>query len=478
MTSQHHRPKGPSVSSASTSRLPLSPTSPADQTDDASSTALVASQLVELSASRFVGDLSPESVFIEATNKHSTDSRLHRNRSDVGKWIRDTPRRSSASHDNVSSAPSIQRHDSDGPAARDGNQPQDHQQQQIRNEASSSTLLTLSGRVNHDPSPPRGRDSAAGQRPYLAVVPPDREYQRLCSLYLEQIHPILPIIKESDVLATINTPSQHLSVRHTILKQLIALAAAVDPSASPYLHLQSQSSSSSQSLLDPHTFHHRLATAIFSGLDANLLLIADKTDHIRALCVLFLFYQPRHASERDISPFIFSQAVHYSQTLGIHLREVGRSFEDEDAEVLFCVLWALDRISAAFHGRPCLLHKRDTDRELDECIARQESPAFRLFLGVAKRLDKVIHLYRPHNEGIESVEMPVFESIIIEAGAEKLSSRLICESATLSPCRLFSKLFDMFLLVLSHHPHCLKSFLPLTPSCTRFFRKTPRSLVL
>jgi hypothetical protein len=198
------------------------------------------------------------------------------------------------------------------------------------------------------------------------------------------------------------------------------LAAAVEPSASKHLRLDSDGP-----LLSFQQFHQVLSKAIFSSLDANALV--DRVDHIRVLLIMFFFYQPVRASERDLPSLIFSQAVHYAHSLGIHL--VGYSGPDKnaqskDAEGLFCALWALDRINAAFNGRPCLLHERDTDRDLEKCIASQEQPAFKLFMRVAMMLDRVIWIYCPCSKGDETVEMPVFESMIMDAGAEKLAPRL------------------------------------------------------
>lgn len=198
------------------------------------------------------------------------------------------------------------------------------------------------------------------------------------------------------------------------------MAAAVEPSASNHLRLDPDGP-----LLSFQQFHQVLSKAIFSSLDANALI--DRVDHIRVLLIMFFFYQPVRASERDLPSLIFSQAVHYAHSLGIHLvgySDPEKDTQSKDAEGLFCALWALDRVNAAFNGRPCLLHDRDTDRDLDKCIAAQEQPAFRLFMRVVMMLDRVIWVYCPCSKGDEPVEMPVFESMIMDAGAEKLAPRL------------------------------------------------------
>lgn len=417
------------------SRLPLSPES-SEQNEEASSAALVASQLVELSASRFVGDLSPESVFIEATNKNAAASRLHRNRSEVGTWMREAPA-------GCPSPGAVGQHggggggrEDDGTSSRSnggggggGVGGGDGDGAYLLPEP---PLLTLGGRLQIEQQPP-----PSVTRAHLAVCPPDREYRHLHDIYLENIHPILPILREADVLAT-RGAVEGLSIRQVVLKQVISLTAAVDPCAARYLRLGGGDGAAGADdddaalppLLAPEVFHQRLSKAIFAALDTGF--VVHTVDRIRVLLLMSLFYQPRRAADRDVSPLIFSQAVHHAQSIGVHLRRGGGSGGDngddeEDAEGLFCALTALDRINAAFHGRPCLLHRRDTDRELDDCIANQRRrPAFRLFLRVCGLLDSVICLYRPRNDGVESVELPVYETMIVDAGAEKLPSRLLC----------------------------------------------------
>lgn len=252
----------------------------------------------------------------------------------------------------------------------------------------------------------------------LAVGPPEQDYRCLHSIYSEQIQPMLPFFELVDLNAIKNP--QKSSPRTCIFRQVVALAAAVDSSATKHLRLETNGP-----LLSFQDFHQRLANAIFQSLDANIL--NDQVDRIRVLLLMSLFYQPSNPVERDTNPLIFSQAVHFSQSLGIHLRgyRSERTSEDGAIERLFCLCWALDRINAAFHGRPCLLHERDTDRDLDECIAAQPEPAFRLFMAVIKMLDSVIWLYRPRNENAGPVELPIFESMIVGVGGEKLHPRIL-----------------------------------------------------
>ncbi|KAL1851970.1 hypothetical protein Daus18300_012393 [Diaporthe australafricana] len=238
----------------------------------------------------------------------------------------------------------------------------------------------------------------------------------------------------------------------TITFKAISIAASVEPSTAKYLRLESGGP-----IVSFTDFQQSLFKSILCFLDEQVL--ADRTDHIRALFLVF-FYQPARASELDMPSLIFSQAMHYAQSIGIHL--VGSGAQDErsrEAETLYCALWALDRMNAAFHGRPCILHERDTDRDLDECIAAQEEPGFRLLLRVVTMLDKVICLYRPRSKADDTVELPVFESMIMDAGADKIapwmhsSVEIFYHAVSILSCRQPPSAFAPSAPAQAHLPH-------------------------
>ncbi|ROW03874.1 hypothetical protein VPNG_07301 [Cytospora leucostoma] len=422
---------------ATTRRIPPTPESPEKNgLDEHSSTDEVASHLIGLSTSRFVGDLSPESMFIEATSKSVRNASLYRSPSDIGTWLPQSARQLDNESNILPGSRRTFQH-GDPSIARIGDGP--------------ASLHTFTGNL----SSPNGAESATPTADYelrdLAVSPPDYDYLQLEQLYLERIHPMLPILN----LADIHESRRPKTAKHAIFRQAIALAAAVETSASKHLRLDLNGP-----LLSFQEFNHLVSKAIFSSLDANAIL--DRVDHIRVLAIMSFFYQPTRASERDLPSLIFSQAVHYAQSLGIHLQGysgIEKGARSKDAEGLFCALWALDRINAAFHGRPCLFHDRDTDRDLDKCIAAQEQPAFRLFLSVAMMLDRVIWIYCPRNKGHDTVDMPVFESMIMDAGAEKLPPQLhatleiFYHAVSVLSCRQPSSVFAPSAPAQAHLPH-------------------------
>ena len=104
---------------------------------------------------------------------------------------------------------------------------------------------------------------------------------------------------------------------------------------------------------------------------------------------------------RELSIPHCGKAVQYVLSLDLHLQGRHRDQADEHAVSLFCCIWALERLNAAFHGRPVLMHQRDLRRNLEDYIDHQQ-PCFQLFLRVIFLLDKVIDIYRP---GLDPKEM-------------------------------------------------------------------------
>lgn len=94
----------------------------------------------------------------------------------------------------------------------------------------------------------------------------------------------------------------------------------------------------------------------------------------------------------------------------------------------------MDRLTAAFHGRPILMHERDIGRDMVGCFERQGS-CFRLLLENVGILDRVIRFYRPvgisggqGEKGDEGDgEIPGFEALVERAGAFGVETRLLGE---------------------------------------------------
>ncbi|KAG5972699.1 hypothetical protein E4U55_000773 [Claviceps digitariae] len=337
----------------------------------------VQSDALNQQSSRFVGDLNPEGMFLEATASVSAGASSQKG--DVGIWL------------------------TSGAVGASGQ---------------SSQFITS--------RPPPLMDQFL--RPFvrehcLSCLPPPEDFSRLKHVYVQKVHPIFPVIPMSDLDNNLDNPC------NIVLRQLVCLAAAADPTLTEHFRLQNRG----PGLLSPQTFSQSLSSSVRAILETSL--ITDRVLHIQALIMLSLYTQPTCAEEADLPAQLGGRAIHHIQTLGLHLlRYDGPNCDD--LENLFCCVWALDRINAAEYGRPCLIHERDVGADLEACI-RKRPPCFRLFLSVVQWLDQVVELYRPgpsaEASGLEKIayiDLPVLEAMIVNAGALKVPASLIATIET------------------------------------------------
>ncbi|PHH91421.1 hypothetical protein CDD83_564 [Cordyceps sp. RAO-2017] len=332
---------------------------------------------VKRQSSRFVGDLNPEGMFLEATASAST--RQQSQRGDVGIWL--------------SSA-----------AMGSNGQP--------------SQLVTSR------PPPIMDRFLLPFVREHcLSCLPPEDDFAKLKALYLHKMHPVFPAISVAALDGSLDNPS------NVVVRQLVCLSAATDPESVRHLRLRN----SSPDPLSPQDYSQALSSALRAVLETSI--ITDRVMHIQALVVLSLYAQPICAEEADLPAQLGGRAIHHVQTLGLHLLRYD-SANCDDFDNLFCIVWALDRINAAVYGRPCLIHERDIGADLEACI-KKRPPCFRLFLLVVQWLDQVIELYRPgpsaEASGLHKVayiDLPVLEAMIVNADALKVPSQLIATIET------------------------------------------------
>ncbi|KAI2607828.1 hypothetical protein GGR54DRAFT_619736 [Hypoxylon sp. NC1633] len=316
-------------------------------------------------ASRFVGDLSPEAILMEATSLCST--RDVSVRGGLGIW-------------------------------------------QTR-ALDSAKLNGFGPDILDSPSrqPVQDMLRAYVRSHCVACCPPPSDYAILRRIYLEKLDPIFPI------LGSHLTASED-DIRGKVVQQIVSLAAAADPEATGYLRLDPRGP-----LLSRHAFCTSLSNSIQTIADAGL--ISDRLFLTRLLAALSLYMQPSCPDEADLPALLNGRSVHQMHTLGLQMASDENHAHSQASRTLFCCLWALDRINSAFYGRACLIHERDVGWNLDNCIAAQ-APPFRLFLMIIALLNKVIGLYRPGNrQGKETViELPIFEQMILDAGAARISS--------------------------------------------------------
>jgi len=320
--------------------------------------------------SRFIGDLNPEGIFLAATSPSVTTGADQAER--IGVWL--TERLSKGQGD-------------------------------TRPQAETSLFYGFDSLVQKVMIPLLAEEC-------LSLLPPQPELEKLCSIYFEKHHPIFPVIDEN-TFRTMD-PTDPASV---LLKQGICLVASLNPSAKRYLRVPKTSS-----LSVPREFGRRLSAAMRMSIELGL--VTKKVVIIQALALLSFFIDGPNGG--DLSSQFCARAVHYVHSVGLHIQSQHQGQDDQYAETLLCCIWALDRLNAALHGRPVLMHERDMGRDLDACFQTQNA-CFRLFLRIIVLLDKVIGLYRPSNDrncGLQA-EFQLFEEFLEDAGGSQIPTPLL-----------------------------------------------------
>lgn len=262
------------------------------------------------------------------------------------------------------------------------------------------------------PAPMVGTREFRWEELTLQHLPEEAGFQALYTIYLDEIHPIFPVI-DREAMEAMSVTSPECS----LLRLAVCIAASVNPRAKDYLKppLRNRNYYSSRDGL--------IKDMIFSlRLLLSLGLVKDKIVLVQALSLVALFTQ--YAKDRDLSAELSASAIGYSHTAGIHLDN--QSGSEEARCRLFCCVWALDKLNAATHGRPVMMHPRDIGRNVTDAILAQQ-PAFQLLLWIVVLLDKVIEIYRPHSEleTFPESDFPLFEDLIDKTNAGNVNSRFL-----------------------------------------------------
>ncbi len=323
--------------------------------------------------SRFIGDLNPEGLFRAATSPTVTTGADQTDR--IGIWLTERLSKSRA----TSGPPSDQ--------------------------AESSMYYGFDPLIQKVMIPLLAEECSA-------LLPPQPEVEKLCSIYFERHHPIFPIVDKTTLRAM---PSGEPA--SVLLKQGMCLVASLNLSAKGHLRLPKASS-----VLSPREFGRRISAAMRTSVELGL--VTKKVVIIQALALLSFFIDGPNGG--DVSSQLCGRAVHYIHSMGLHIQTQQQGQDDQYAQTLLCCIWALDRLNAALHGRPVLMHERDLGRDLNACFQAQ-NVCFRLFLRVAMLLDNVIGLYRPSDEKDvgPSAEFPLFEELLDDVGGAQIPTSLL-----------------------------------------------------
>jgi hypothetical protein len=108
-----------------------------------------------------------------------------------------------------------------------------------------------------------------------------------------------------------------------------------------------------------------------------------------------------------------SEAVHYSFSLGLHVKEIEWK---PKTETLLCCVWIVDKFVALTTGRPTRLKKSDLSHEgyISECFALQ-ADSFRALGLLSEHIDKCLAKNFDQSDSADG-SFPTFESLILSVG--------------------------------------------------------------
>jgi hypothetical protein len=322
------------------------------------------------SGSRFVGDMNPESVFPQPADPGSEESARA---GGVGRWFAQQLTHEDTGKERLRAIP-------------------------------ASSLFSAYPRALQQIFMPILEEEST------STIPPPLQRDALCSAYLDQFQPVLPIVDWSSHATLLE--SDH---RRLLMEQGMCLVASADPAQSAQLYLRDE-----EALLTCAEFGKRVLAAMRVSIDIGL--VTDKMVLIQALCLMALYCQGR--DDGDNASMFTARAVQHAITLGLHIPERDDQVPDGDhAETLFCCVWVVDRLHAALQGRTVLIHERDIARPFHRAMNAQ-NPVFRLLLLVVEHLDRVFSVYRPgrHQDDLQG-EFNLFEDLILKSEASTVPLR-------------------------------------------------------
>ncbi|KAF1987222.1 hypothetical protein K402DRAFT_429348 [Aulographum hederae CBS 113979] len=313
---------------------------------------------IESTPPRFLGYLNPEAVLREHVKNHFYQDQC-------GYWISSNDQNS---NDSAIDEPGITSHRIDRPQSKEV-------------ERALMTYLHASG---------------------VTEAPPPHHQETLVKVYMDYVHPILPILDRSEF-----ERKYRKGVQSLVLLQAMWIIASKHDKARPHLVLREGGP------LEPRDFAKRLYSAVTTALAANME--TDRLVLIQSLALMSLYYEG-HDGALQASMHL-TQAIHHAHTIGLQFDQSNKHPKSDYLKRLFWCLWSLDRMNGCINGRPLVIHDRDNQNEKLTSDPQQRHTAFGVWLQISETLDNIMPFYRPNNDpactGWED-PYPSFESMVGE----------------------------------------------------------------
>lgn len=246
----------------------------------------------------------------------------------------------------------------------------------------------------------------------------------LIEIYFSTIHRFIPLVDETAFHRDRSRGTLSISLLLAVL-----LAACRDERAKPHLRFPVPMAANRPRPLQTRDFAQRIHTHLTSLLKADA-----ETDKVTLIQVhgLMSLHCEGPAGNEVASMNLFT-AIHHLQVLGVHLPRADETDKSGRFSTIFWSMWSLDRLNAAFNGRPTIIHERDMANKAPfachEATERERMAPFVVWLKLTGLLDKTISYYRPLAEpsstGWEE-GFPSFEEVLCDSD-RAIPDQLMCE---------------------------------------------------
>lgn len=287
-----------------------------------------------------------------------------------------------------------------------------------------------------EPTTVRGHVVSAASRSLQRTVnivrnselPDDNLCAIMIDVYFSSVHRFVPLVDEADFRRDRAAGNLPLCLLLAVL-----LAACRDDRLRAQLRLGRHDNHTWSR--EPRDFAQKIYTHLSSLLKAEAN--ADKVVLIQVHALMSLHCEGPTGNESASLHLI--TAIHYSQVLGMHLSRAEETDRSGRSSTIFWSLWSLDRLNAAYNGRPTIIHERDmaykarfTCSNEDE---RKTFTPFLLWLKLTELLDATIAYYRPTGDPDSTgweVGFPSFDEIVSTSDYKDVPVNVMCESTVLS----------------------------------------------
>ncbi|KAK4171155.1 hypothetical protein QBC36DRAFT_102826 [Triangularia setosa] len=249
-----------------------------------------------------------------------------------------------------------------------------------------------------------------------AVLPTESEWIFMREMYLRKIQPIFPIFDKETL---VDLPQEN-SVRE-VIQAAVCLAISTDPEVNGRLTLGCRSQDGKGWVREPvdyEDYSQALANFINTRIKSRELPLVY---NLQVMGITCLYWQPEEVHERSAPLNLFGNLVSIAASHGVHLELQAKGHLADQrnpprtGKRLFKCIYALDRLLAAFSGRPVMFHNEDLmDRPKAD---PDDPPSFRLFMSLIHVLDQVIGMYRPRPT-VTYIDIPVYEQMALDVGAQ------------------------------------------------------------